>query len=77
MPATATAFHNNPDCDLCKKESSEILDLMGVPGKIDKAKYDGATHAHAGIGSKWAYMCQDHFDLYGKGLGTGVGQELI
>ena len=36
------------------------------------ARYDGQT----GMGP-WANMCQEHFDAYGVGLGTGQGQRLI
>lgn len=36
------------------------------------ALYDGATHS-----GQWAYMCQAHFDRYGRGLGMGKGQRLI
>jgi len=36
------------------------------------ANYDGATKQ-----GPWAYMCDKHFNQYGKGLGMGVGQRLI
>lgn len=36
------------------------------------AAYDGRT-----IGGSWAYMCQQHFERYGIGLGLGKGQKLI
>lgn len=35
------------------------------------ALYDGKT-----IHGPWAYMCEEHFRLYGIGLGTGKGQRL-
>lgn len=36
------------------------------------AHYDGSTRM-----GYWAYMCRTCFRLYGNGLGTGIGQELI
>ena len=36
------------------------------------ARYDGKT----GMGP-WANMCQDHFDAYDVGLGTGQGQKYL
>jgi len=38
------------------------------------AEYDGKTHMGRGY---WAYMCQEHFEKLGVGLGTGRGQKLI
>ncbi len=38
-----------------------------------EAKYDGKTL----LTGRWAYMCQECFDIYGIGLGLGLGQELI
>ena len=37
-----------------------------------EAHYDGKT-----ILGPWANMCEQHFDEYGVGLGTGRGQKLI
>jgi hypothetical protein len=37
----------------------------------EPALYDGAT-----IHGPWAYMCEEHFRLYGLGLGQGRGQRL-
>jgi len=37
-----------------------------------EALYDGKTKF-----GDWAYMCQNHFNLYGIGLGLGRGQKLI
>ena len=37
------------------------------------ARYDCKTV----FGGSWAYLCPECFNLYGCGLGTGVGQELI
>ena len=36
------------------------------------AAVDGATTL-----SSWAYMCRWHFIQYGRGLGLGLGQELV
>ena len=49
-----------PKCDFCKRS-----------GKDAEAIYDGKT-----IFDAWGYMCQEHFDLYGMGLGLGKGQRL-
>ena len=49
------------DCDFCQQE-----------GKKVEAAYDGATQF-----GPWAYMCDLHFMLFGRGLGTGRGQRLI
>jgi hypothetical protein len=52
-----------PDCDFCKQEGRD---------PPEKAEYDGRT-----IYGPCAYMCQEHFDKYGVGLGEGVGQKLV
>nr|APG79819.1 hypothetical protein [uncultured bacterium] len=36
------------------------------------AEYDSRT----GIGA-WAYLCREHFEKYGIGLGLGKGQKII
>jgi hypothetical protein len=36
------------------------------------ALYDGKTHM-----GLWAYMCEDHFRLYGAGIGPEKGQVLV
>jgi hypothetical protein len=44
-------------------------------GMIDtdrNAAYDGKTKL-----GPWASMCDEHFEKFGIGLGTGVGQRLI
>ena len=51
-----------PDCDLCKQE--------GIENR--KAAVDGKTKM-----GPWAYMCEEHFQECGVGLGTGLGQRLI
>ncbi len=50
-----------PRCDFCGDQPVRRL-----------AKYDGRT-----LGGQWGYMCQEHFEDYGIGLGTGKGQRLI
>ena len=50
-----------PNCDVCSQEGMER-----------KAKYDAATKF-----GPWAYLCQEHFDSHGIGLGLGQGQELV
>ncbi len=51
-----------PPCDICCQE-----------GKMNvKAKYDSRT-----VLGFWANLCPDHFLKYGRGLGLGMGQELV
>ena len=50
-----------PPCDFCKRWERDR-----------QAQYDGKTTL-----GPWGYMCQEHFDEYGTGLGLGVGQRLI
>jgi len=53
-----------PHCNFCEDE--------GNPGV--SARYDAIPRG----GSRWAYMCDDHFDVYTDGrLGTGVGQYIL
>lgn len=52
------------NCDICVH-----VDHV-TPPKV--AVYDGATKMGA-----WAYMCEEHFEYVGIGLGTGKGQRLI
>lgn len=52
-----------PLCDFCT--------MTGDPDR-QTAKYDGKTKM-----GPWAYMCEPHFQRYGSGLGTGVGQMLV
>ena len=59
---TKTVISEPKFCDFCKQN-----------GVTRHAKYD----AKVTIATGWANMCQGHFDLYGIGLGLGVGQELI
>ena len=56
-----TYVTNYPDCDIC------------AAGDIkSEAHYDGKT-----IEGPWASMCDGHFLIHGRGLGTGKGQHLI
>jgi len=50
-----------PNCDFCTAE-----------GVTEPAEYDGKTKR-----GPWGYMCQQHFDQYGVGLGLGLGQKLV
>lgn len=59
--STTTYVTALPACDFCKGQ-----------GTVKEATYDGRTAA--GV---WANMCRFHFDVFGLGLGTGKGQELI
>ena len=36
-----------------------------------------ATHDAKTTSGPWAYLCDDHFEAIGIGLGTGKGQKLI
>lgn len=38
----------------------------------EDAVYDGKT-----VMGPWSYMCQDDFEFFGVGLGTGRGQRLV
>jgi hypothetical protein len=61
-PHTQVTIDVPKKCDFCKQNG------------VDRdAKYDGKVS----IGTYWANMCQGHFELYGIGLGLGIGQELI
>ena len=59
----AVVVEELPDCDICKQEGRK---------PPEKAEYDGRTTF-----GPWAYMCQEHFDKYGVGLGEGRGQKLV
>lgn len=52
-----------PECDICIGEGYATPHL---------AKYDGKTSY-----GPWAYMCEEHFARDGRGLGLGLGQELV
>ena len=48
-------------------ESLPSCDVCG-----ESATYDAKTTS-----GPWAYLCDDHFEAIGIGLGTGKGQKLI
>lgn len=50
-----------PDCDLCQQFGTKTI-----------ANYDALT-----IYGPWGYLCNEHFQSHGIGLGTGRGQKLI
>lgn len=52
-------------CDICKHVKHR--------DPVNAAVYDGRTILQNGI---WANMCQECFDEYGCGLGTGLGSKL-
>lgn len=60
----AVAVSQLPVCDICRHVESRI--------RPERALYDAKTE----FGS-WANMCHDHMLVYGKGLGTGLGQRLV
>lgn len=50
-----------PDCDLCRAE------------KIGRtSRYDALT-----LTGQWAFLCEEHFNAVGIGLGEGLGQRLV
>ena len=56
-----------------KKGTEVEMDAMPTCDFCHKvAGYDGQTK----MGS-WAYMCEEHFEMYGIGLGIGRGQRLV
>lgn len=50
-----------PYCDICESQGIKQL-----------AKYDAQL-----IQGPWAYVCEEHFQQFGFGLGTGKGQKII
>ena len=61
-----------PPCDFCMEDDPTAKPFALRPvGKVD-ALYDGKTKF-----GPWANMCQEDFDKYGVGLGTGKGQRLV
>jgi hypothetical protein len=58
---TSTIVHFKKSCDFCEQEGHK------VPAVID-----GRTDFQS-----WAYMCEQHFSIYGVGLGLGKGQRLV
>jgi hypothetical protein len=52
-----------PNCDICQ---------VGPWPRTTPAVVDGKTQQ-----GPWAYMCEQHHEQYGVGLGTGRGQRLV
>ena len=61
MSDTEVRVGKLPTCIFCKQDGR----------KID-AEFDGATKK-----GPWAFMCKEHFDEHGVGIGLGVGQHLV
>jgi hypothetical protein len=59
---TEVAVAQLPDCDICR---------VGQ-GRTTTAHYDGKTTM-----GPWANMCEEHFAMFGVGLGLGQGQRLV
>lgn len=53
-----------PSCDICVH-----VYRVQVP---ERALFDGKTN-----GGPWANMCGPHFNVWGIGLGLGLGQRLL
>jgi len=49
-----------PKCNICSSR-----------GRMVEAEYDAKVR-----NGGWAYLCKDHFVVYGMGLGTGKGQKI-
>lgn len=49
---------------------------IAEPVKCDFCGKEGNYDAKTALGP-WAYLCEDHYEIYGIGLGTGMGQRLI
>jgi hypothetical protein len=62
MSTTKAYVASLPKCDFCAE--------LGKPA-VD-AHYDGKTKL-----GPWASMCDEHWTMFGIGLGTGVGQEYV
>lgn len=56
-----------PFCDICTQRKAANPDV-----EVHFAAYDAKTSF-----GQWANLCHDHFDEYGIGLGTGLGQRLV
>lgn len=61
MAGTTARVYELPKCDFCKDQ-----------GVDREAHYDGRT-----VNGMWAFMCTEHFNAIGSGLGMGRGQRLI
>jgi hypothetical protein len=54
-----------PACDLCSHTGV-------VEGSDGTARYDARTTMGA-----WAFLCEQHYERWGVGLGIGYGQRLL
>ena len=54
------------------KNTVELSELRYCDFCKTVAHYDGKTKM-----GPWAYMCEEHFQMYGIGLGPGRGQRLL
>ena len=69
-----TIVEQFPLCDLHHDYDPMNGVAINPPNKEQvHARYDAKQR----YSSRWAYMCQEHFDEHGTGLGTGIGQKLI
>lgn len=59
---TTVTVSKYPDCYFCVAQGIE-----------NKALHDGIVK----LTGRWAFMCQEHFEQLGSGLGTGKGQRLV
>jgi hypothetical protein len=50
----------------------EVTELPQCSICGEDATYDGKT-----VMGPWGYMCQDDFEFFGVGVGTGLGQRLV
>lgn len=62
----------DPGVDLMETATVEALPQCDFGVAYHEALYDGATTQ-----GPWAYMCEEHFQEFGVGLGMGVGQKLV
>ena len=49
-----------------------VLSLPKCSFCPNNAEYDARTKK-----GYWAYLCPEHYKLFGLGLGTGLGQKLV
>jgi hypothetical protein len=54
------------------KTEVEMIDAPKCDICGDDAAYDGKT-----VMGPWSFMCQDDFEFFGVGLGTGLGQRIV
>lgn len=60
-----------------KKSAGDIVRVTELPKcdlcRENDAQYDAKIKGR----SRWGYMCEECFQMYGEGLGTGKGQMLV